>query len=111
MKKLLVFVVTLFISAFVLFYSGKTAREDFATATYIEKCNYALYGDSRYELPNTFEGNVKLGAIELFGEDYRNKAKEPDMNIDLPEIPTDEISNAIDSFGKRIGRTAREISK
>lgn len=111
MKKILVFVVTLFISAFVLFYSGKTAREDFATATYIEKCNYALYGDSRYELPNTFEGNVKLGAIELFGEDYRNKAKEPDMNITLPKIPVDEISDSIDDFGKKVGRQARKISK
>ena len=111
MKKLLVFVVTLFISAFVLFYSGKTAREDFAEANYGAKCLYHLYGDGRYDIPDTFAGNIKLGSIELFGEDYRNKAKEPDVNIDLPEIPMDAIGDAVDRFGRKVGRSAREISK
>lgn len=111
MKKFLVFLGTLIVSSFVLFYSGKTAREDFAKANYGTKCLYNLYGDGRYELPDTFAGNIKLGSIELFGDDYEDNCKEPDMNINLPEIPVDEIGNAVDRFGRKVGKTAREISK
>ena len=111
MKKILVFIGTIIISLFVLFYSGKTAREDYENFNYGSKCLYALYGDGRYELPDNFNGNIKLGVIELFGEDYREKSKEQDINIEFPEIPTDEIATAIDDFGKKVGRSAREISK
>lgn len=111
MKKILVFVLTSIISLFVLFYAGKTAREDFASANYSAKMCYTIYGDGRYDIPDTFTGNAKLGAIELFGEDYREKSKEQDVNIEFPEIPTEEIVTAIDDFGKYVGRGARKISK
>ena len=111
MKKLLVFVTTLVILSFILFYSGKTAREDFAEANYSAKCLYALYGDGRYNLPDTFTGNIKLGTIELFGDNYEDNCKQPNGSIDFPEIPVDELTDAVDNFGKKVGRQARKISK